>query len=297
MTAPADASVCVLYNPVSGRGRAAAAAKEVARRVAAEGLPVTLRATEGPGHTAELARTAAREGAGRLAVAGGDGTVRDALAGLGEASIPVAIIPAGTGNDLARTLLLPRDPAGAVETLLRGREQPLDLWLWNDVLFANVAGVGLDALVADAVNRRLRRLRGTLAYLAGVATVLPTFRPPEVRLEGDDWSWSGRIMLTAVANAQYYGGGMRIAPRAEVADGLLSVVVVGAVSPLELARQMPGVFRGTHLDHPAVHCFATRHLRVEVDPSLPVTIDGELIGKLPATVTRAPYAARIMVPA
>ena len=103
-------------------------------------------------------------------------------------------------------------------------------------------------------------------------------------------------MLVAVANAQYYGGGMRIAPEARVDDGLLSIVVVGASSKLELIRQMPRVFAGTHLQHPMVKSFATRRLRLETDSPQPVTLDGELLGAVPATIEQAPYTVRILVP-
>jgi diacylglycerol kinase (ATP) len=288
----------LIYNPRSGRGRGARAAGRVAARAKLAGWEAVLRPTERPGHAAGLVREAVAAGAARIGLIGGDGTVHDAVAGLEGALLPLAVLPAGTGNDLARTLGLPRKLDLAAEVMLHGRQRAVDVWLWNGIPFVNVAGVGLDAAVAEAVNRRLPQLRGTPAYLAGVAITLPGFRPIHIRLKGDDWQHEGEAMLVAVANGQCYGGGMRIAPAAAPDDGLLDVVVVGGVSKLELVRQMPRVFSGTHTRHPQVHCFRTRGLHVEVtgrEP--PVTLDGELAGGLPATVALAPAPVHFLVPA
>jgi diacylglycerol kinase (ATP) len=289
-------SLWLIYNPRSGRRRGAWAAGYVATRAHLDGWETVLRPTERPRHAAELVREAVAAGAARIGLIGGDGTVHEAVAGLEGAAVPLALLPAGTGNDLARTLGVPRKLDAAIEVLLHGRERAIDLWRWNGVPFVNVAGVGLDAAVADAVNRRLRRLRGKLAYLAGVAITLPGVRPVRVKLAGDDWQHEGAAMLVAVANGQFYGSGMRIAPAAVPDDGLLDVVVVGDVSKGELIRQLPRVFAGTHTQHPQVRCFRTRTLHVEVvGGDAPVTLDGELAGGLPARVDPAPAPVRFLV--
>jgi diacylglycerol kinase (ATP) len=286
----------VIYNPRSGRGRGERVAAAARTALAARGVQVVCRATAAPSHATALAREAIEAGATRIAVAGGDGTVRDVLAGIGPAELPLAVLPAGTGNDLARTLSLPRGVEAAVDLAVGGAPTPVDVWLWNGVPFMNVAGVGLDAAVAATVNERIHGARGTLAYLLGVALTLPGFRPIAVQLRAPEWAYEGRAMLVAVANAQYYGGGMRIAPEARLDDGMLSVVVVEAVPKPELVRQMPRVFAGTHLKHPKVRSFAASRLEIRAETTLKATLDGETIGELPAVVERAPWRAQVLAP-
>jgi YegS/Rv2252/BmrU family lipid kinase len=287
--------VFLIGNPVSGRGRGAAALAAAGEALRMRGLSVEVRSTEAPGHAVELAREAARE-ADLILVIGGDGTVRDVVQGLAGADVPLGILPGGTGNDLARTLGIPRDLNAALEAALVGRDRPLDVWLWDQVPFVNVAGVGLDAAVAGTVNRKLRMLHGAPAYAAAFCMTLPGFRPQVLRLSWPGGGWSGEAWLAAFANARSYGGGMLIAPDAVPDDGLLDVIVIEGVGKLELIRQFPKLFSGTHVGHPRVRSFRVESLRIEAVPQ-DVTIDGELIGRTPAAVTRADCRVRVRVPA
>jgi diacylglycerol kinase (ATP) len=279
------ARVAVVANPAAGRGRGGRALATVQTLAAARGVPLEVWATTRPGEAADLAAEAAADGASVVVALGGDGTVRDVAEGLLRAASGPAlgVIPVGTGNDLARTLGLPRDPAAAFDLAVGEREQPLDAWLWNQTPFVNVAGVGLDAAVAEVVNSRFRRLRGPLPYIAGMLAVLPRFRPFPLEVRGPEGEWSGRAWLAAFGNGACYGGGMRIAPAARTDDGLLSVVVVGEVSRLELLRQFPRIFAGTHVSHPRVATLALSRASV-VAPLPRPTLDGELLGALPAEV-------------
>ena len=239
-----------------------------------------------------------------LIVAGGDGTLRDVVEGLmsAEGRLPtVGLVPAGTGNDFARHMGIPTETGAAVGLALSGREQPIDVWRFNDHCFVNVAGVGLDAAVAARVNARKRSgPGGTLAYLLGFLQVFPGHRPLELRLAADGGQWSGEAWLVALGNASSYGGGMRICPQASASDGLLEVVIVGEMRRLELLLQFPRIFRGTHVRHRAVRVLRTTCL--EIAPiyereSPPVTLDGELIGSLPARVERAKSRISLRCPA
>jgi diacylglycerol kinase (ATP) len=263
------------------------------------GIQPQILRTEQPGHAVELASAAARSGMDLLLVSGGDGTVRDAVQGLVEAEdgsdVPVGILPGGTGNDLIRTLGVPAVLAAALDVALAGEERALDVWRWNEAAFVNVAGVGLDAAVAGTANRKLGRMRGTPAYLAAFFLTLPGARPTEIRLEWPGGAWSGRAWLTAFGNGRCYGGGMQIAPEAVPDDGLLDLVVVEDLSKLELLRQFPRIFAGTHIRHPRVKSFRVESVRVEAPPQ-EATIDGELIGSTPASVTRAARRLRVRVP-
>lgn len=294
---PVPHSAGVLFNPVSGGGRGKATADSIVEALRRQGIAATEYPTRHAGHATALAQEAAQAGVELLLVVGGDGTLRDATAGLDAvgADLPVGLIPAGTGNDLARTLKLPRSQNAALEVALHGAERRLDLWRWNGSLFVNVSGVGLDAAVATEVNSRSDRLRGAPAYIAALARVLPRFQPPQLRLEWPEGSWEGAAWLVAFGNGQCYGGGMRIAPNAIPDDGLLDVVVIEAVSRGELLRQFPLLFTGGHVKHPRVRTFRTSQVRLD-GSSQHATVDGELIGKVPATVTLAERKLRLRVP-
>lgn len=293
-------NVYLLGNPASGRGRGARALARVTGLLEARGVRPTVLRTTGPTEAVALARQAAAEGADLLLVIGGDGTIRDVAEGiLTAATAPtntiLGIVPAGTGNDLARTLGLSTDLARAVATALDGANRELDVWRWNDRPFVNIAGVGLDAAVAGAVNQKFRTLRGPLAYIAGALYTLPRFQPFSLTLRLTDGEWTGTVWLAAFASGRCYGGGMQIAPAANPGDGLLDVVVVEETSRWELLRQLPGLFSGRHIRHPKVRIVRAASVEVHAPPQ-DVTLDGELLGVTPARVHRDPQRLRVRVP-
>ena len=255
--------------------------------------------TTAPGHAVELACGLPPE-LDLLLLIGGDGTTRDVVEGLRGREVPVGILPAGTGNDLIRTLGIPRDLDRALEIALRGGERRLDVWSWNGVPFVNVAGIGLDAAVAQAVNQRFKWLGGTGAYVLAFLSVFPRFQPLSLRLTWPEGAWEGGAWLAAFGNATCYGGGMRIVPDAIPDDGLLDVVIVEEVGRATLLQQFPRLFSGEHVKHPRVRRIRTPEIRVELlrpDTAFgTATIDGELIAEAPAVIQRLPYALRVRVP-
>ncbi|MFN3653657.1 MAG: diacylglycerol/lipid kinase family protein [Armatimonadota bacterium] len=291
--------VAVLGNPASGRGRGERLLTQAERALQALGAEVRLLRTERSGHAPELAEAAAREGVDAILVVGGDGTVRDAVQGLHQAaalsSIPLAILPGGTGNDLARSVETARTVEAAARAALGERERRLDVWSWDGTLFVNVAGVGLDAAVAAEVNRSFRAIGGTLAYIGAVLRVLPGFKPQQMKLTWPEGEWEGRVWLVAFGNAESYGGGMRIAPGAAPDDGCLEVVIVQDVPKWELLWQFPRLFTGGHVRHPRVLQLRVSEIEVHASPQ-PVTLDGELIGHTPARIRRLPEQLRLLLP-
>jgi diacylglycerol kinase (ATP) len=294
---PPDCSgrVVLLGNPASARGAGAARLAAVEAALRSRGVELVVLRTERPAHAVELARSAAEGRAALLVVSGGDGTVRDAVEGLLGSAVPLGIVPGGTGNDLVRTLGIPADLDRAVTIALSERERTLDVWSWGGVPFLNVAGLGLDAAVATEVNERLRGLRGTLAYVVALMRVLPRFAPVPLALRWPEGEWSGSAWLAAFGNGQCYGGGMKITPAAVPDDGLLDVTVITGISRAELLRQFPKIFSGSHVQHPAVLTFMASRFEVDAPPQR-ATIDGELIGTVPALVEKVPAAIRVRVP-
>lgn len=287
--------IALIVNPRSGRGRGERLCAAVETEIRARGDSFRTFRTEQAGHAVELARRAA---AAEVVLAlGGDGTIRDVADGLQQAGFAGAlgVLCGGTGNDLARTLGLPGELRASLDVALGERERSLDLWRWNRSLFLNVAGLGLDAAVASLVNRRYRNLRGPLPYVLALLTLLPRYKPQEIRLAWRDGEWNGRAWLAAFGNGRYYGGGMEIAPAAVPDDGLLDAVVIGAVPKLELIRRLPGLFKGAHARHPAVACVRADAYELQAAEQ-EVTIDGELIDRAPGVIRHAGSRLRVRVP-
>ena len=290
--------VLLIVNPAAGRRSRRDVAGEAAAAFWSGGWEVGQRETTGPEATRALAREGAAEGFDAVFACGGDGTLSEVVGGLLDTGVPAGIIPAGTGNDFARTLGVPLDPAAAAESYLCGRAGPLDLLcvdggrLWA----INVMGVGFDARAARRVNARSRVTGGSLAYLTGVAAELAANRPTVVRVTVDGERWEGPVLLVAVANARSYGAGMMIAPQAEIDDGLLDLVVVEHLSRTAFAVNFPRVMRGTHLSLPIVHIWRASKVIIETNEPSPVLIDGDLKGETPLTVEVAPGRGRIWRP-
>ena len=290
--------VTLIVNPRAGKnsGRACAAAAEAEFRQA--GWEVTTRQTEGPGDAERLAREAVGERPDAVFACGGDGTLSQVLVGLLDSGIPAGIIPAGTGNDFARALGIPRDPAAAARRALAGRARRMDLLEINggERWGFNVSGVGFDAAVAERINRRRRLAGGIVAYLTAVLQSWCGTARRRCGCGVDGEEWVGEALLVAIANAQAYGAGMRIAPGAKIDDGLLDVVLVEFFGRAEFLRNLPRVFRGTHLSHPRVHHWQGREVSVETATPAPVLVDGDLQTHTPLRVRVAPAKAWLWAP-
>jgi YegS/Rv2252/BmrU family lipid kinase len=284
--------VLLVHNPSAGGGRARRVAPEVAGRLAADGVEVDRHQTR----SLTDARLAACEAAGSVdavVAVGGDGTVGACAAGLVDAGPPgwppvraaLGVVPAGGGNDAARSLGLPADPVAAAGLLPRLRRRPADLASVAGRAYLNVAGAGFDSEVNRIANQRLGWAGNRPRYVGAVLAELVVGRTAQFRLSLDGQATEPRGWLVAVANGPSYGGGMLVAPRASLADGLLEVVVIHEIGKLEFLRTFPKVFSGGHVQHPAVAVHRAAHVELDADRPLAVYADGEPAGTLPATFT------------
>lgn len=286
-----------LVNPGAGRGKVAAQLRRLQELAARAGAPLLL--TQGAEDLTVQTRRAAAEGVERLVVAGGDGTLHHAIQGLAGTPCALGILPLGNGNDLAGALGIPGDLRQAVARALEGEIRRIDLGRLGQRVFACYAGVGLDSEVASFARERAPRwLRGSLLYVYSLLQVLRRFNPPEVTLHHEGGSFRGRVMLAVVANAPRFGGGMRIAPEARLDDGHLDLVMVREVSRLRLLAVFPRVYRGRHVDHPAVEMAQVTRVTLAVEPPGLASGDGEPlapVGPSPSTVEIYPGALGVVV--
>lgn len=293
-------TVVVVANPTSGRGRGARLVPRVEERLRELGVPFRMLISAGPGEPERLAREAASQGASIVVALGGDGHVGLCANGLLGSDSALAVIPSGTGNDFARHIGLDRkDPVGAAALLAHPVTRRLDvvrvLMPQGERCYVNVGGTGFDSEANDVANRT-RVLKGTAKYVYSVLVTLARFRAGRFHLvvDGVDRDLPG--MMVAVGNGVSYGGGMRITPNASSEDGLLDVTVVGEVSKVEFVKTFPKVFKGTHLEHPAVTSLRGREISISADRPFEVYGDGEHLGSLPATFSVVPGALEVVVP-
>jgi diacylglycerol kinase (ATP) len=277
--------VLVLVNPVSGGGGAARARPHVASLLRKQGVDATLADSRSTEDVRRIAAGAAAQGYDTLAVLGGDGTAHHAFNAAFSTGIACAFFPAGNGNDIARALGLPLDPIAAAHTFARGRTRTVDALRATTAdgaahLFFAAGGLGLDAATAALVNGRFRRLPGVARYVAAALWALRTFRPFELEVAFDDAQPAGPFdappaspsmptqrfgpsLFAAVANGQWYGAGVCIAPHARMDDGLLDLAVVAEMPFLRVLDALPIVLRDGDLPWPEVHRARARriHLR------------------------------------
>jgi diacylglycerol kinase (ATP) len=288
----------VIVNPAAGRGRATRHLPALAAALGAADLEVDLRVSRHPDEPPALARAAFADGRAVVA-AGGDGLLGQLAAIAHEVDGTLGIIPFGSGNDTARALGYDhRDPVAAVEVLRAGHVRTIDLARANDRVLCSVAASGFDS-EANRWANTVSRISGTALYVAAVLRTLTTYRPHRFRLTLDGAAQEVEAWLVAVANTPNYAGGMRIAPAARLDDGLLDVTVVGPLSRPGFLKAFPTVFRGTHVDNPAVATHRARTVELaSLDPSVPIEsyADGERIGPLPTTITVLPQALRVLAP-
>ncbi|MHB9144008.1 MAG: diacylglycerol/lipid kinase family protein [Symbiobacteriia bacterium] len=285
-----------VVNPAAGRGRALRVWKSLEPVARASGNDITVHYTTAPGEATRLAAEAAAGGAERIIALGGDGTLYEAVNGLVGTKASFGVIPGGTGNDFCRFLRIPKDPVGALHAALGPNTLTIDLGRAWDRYFLNSAGIGFDAAVCQATNAVPKYFGGTIPYLVGVTKVLLQFRPLPVTLEVDGVAVTLPITLIAVANGQYYGGGMHIAPEARFDDGLFDIIKATDLTKPQLLQAVPRLYSGTHLSLPKVSQSRGRRIVVTSDYPIPVHLDGEVAGTLPVTLEVLPAALQVAVP-
>lgn len=291
-------SSVMIVNPAAGRGKSAAAADAVAAVLRDRGAPIDIRYGMSAADTRRLTEQALAEHPDVLVIAGGDGTISGVLDLLSAASIPLLIVPSGTGNDFAGALELPKDPEGIADTILSGAIRAVDLGEVRDgtrsSLFLTVAALGFDAKVAQRTNA-LRWPRGSLRYYLALLIELVRLAPFGFRVTEGEESRDLPGTLLAVCNTRRYGGGMPICPTARPDDGQLDAVHVAPLGRIRLLRLFPRLLRGTHLALPEVTSWRTREVTVSA-PGLVVYADGERVAEGSCTVSVRPRALQVLVP-
>jgi diacylglycerol kinase (ATP) len=307
--------VSVVVNPRAGAGSAARKLPAIKRGLEQLGLDYEILETLHPRHATDLARVAVAGGCDVLAVVGGDGTLNEVsqayidVGGQPLTGPPLALIPCGTGSDFGRVCA----PTGsairpALERLAARKLRPLDLGIItvHDLggqpvsrAFVNIASVGISGEVDERVERGPKWLGGKAAFLLGTLGAALAYRnlPVEIEIDGQSWH-RGPVLIAAIANGQFLGGGMHIAPHADFGDGSFDVVCVGDLTRAQFLTLFPTVYRGAHLGLAAVRSVRARDVSVRAlrdEKQVLVDVDGETPGYLPLRARIFPGALQLVV--
>lgn len=290
-----DRPLALIVNPSSAGGRTLQRLPRVEEALDQRRITFRVERTRDAQHACTEALGAVD--AGELPVVmSGDGLVGIVGGVLAGAETPLGIIPGGRGNDLARVLGIPSDPAGAVEVLARGEVREIDVGEANGRRFLGIASAGFDSECNRLANET-RLIRGNLVYAYSALRTLWAWKPARFSIKVGEQSMRFTGYTVAAANSKAYGGGMFLAPEADLSDGELDIVMVGQVGKLRFLANLPKVFKGRHVDGDRVRVM--RAPRVELDASRPFALyaDGEHLTELPADVRVLPRALRVVAPA
>jgi YegS/Rv2252/BmrU family lipid kinase len=284
----------LLVNPHSGGGRTLKLLPHVEHELDALRVPFRVERTRSLEDGVERALRAVEAGEVPVVVSGDGliGAVGGAMAG---AETPLGIVSGGRGNDLARVLGIPEDPAGAAAVLAAGKSRRIDVGEANGRRFLGIASVGFDSEANELANGT-SFIRGNLVYAYAALRTLVTWRPARftLRVAEDRMRFTGYSV--SIANSRAFGGGMYIAPAAELDDGEFDIVVVGEVGKLRFVGNLPKVFKGTHVEEDEVRVFRAPEVEVRASRPFPVYADGEHVTDLPAALRVLPRALSVLVP-
>ena len=291
---PVSRRFAVICNPAAAGGRGAKRLPIVVRELERLGAEHHVVETRDLAHAREAAAAAVEAGE-TVAALGGDGLLRPVAGVLRGTGSALAILPGGRGNDLARVLGVPKEPAAAARLAVEGEERLIDMATVDGEPYLGIASFGFDS-DANRIANEARLIRGNLVYVYAALRALVAWRPASftVTVDGERHELTGYSV--AVANSKAFGGGMFIAPQAELDDGRIDVVTVGQVSKLRALRGMAKVFKGTHLDDENVRTMRGSVVEVDADRDFEIYADGDPIGRLPARVEVVPRCLRVVVP-
>jgi diacylglycerol kinase (ATP) len=283
-------SARVILNPYSGRWKARQRWPEAAAALQAAGIEFDMLEMSGPNDGIAKAREAAQAGFSPIIVAGGDGAIGEVVNGLYQANPdgvlgPLGVIPLGTANDLMVNLGLPLDLSQAAQVIAAGKTRRIDLIQANEWVFDNNSAVGLEPVVTQ-YNIRMVRLKGILRYLVAALRAIWAQPAWQGRMQWDDGHYEGPLSLVSVGNGAITGGIFRMSPAADPADGKLTFVYAYVPGRLRMLGLLPKTFNGSHVNDPAVHQHHATRLEIELSPSSPIQVDGELRSE---AITRVVY--------
>lgn len=287
-----------IINPVAGKGNGLKLLPQIKEIFEESQEQYIVEITERPGHAEEIARSHAHNGRCRVYSLGGDGTLNEVLNGVAGTDSCIGIIPCGSGNDFIRSVIKEWNPEDILIRTVNGVESCVDIARVNEKYFINIASVGFDAEVVYNAGRfkKIPGISGSLAYIIGIIVTVFKFGGCNLQIEIDNIKINKKLLLAAVANGRYYGGGMLPAPKAEIADGLLDICLVDTMKKIKILALFPRLIKGTHIHMKEVSFYKGKHIRIKSESSLSINIDGEILRGSEASFEIIPGGVSIIIP-
>ncbi|MDR1620541.1 MAG: diacylglycerol kinase family lipid kinase [Clostridiales bacterium] len=283
-----------IYNPVAGLGVSRKAFAAMQALLQEQHVDYSFSTTEYAGHAPLLTARAIEEGPDCIVAVGGDGTVREVASAMLGASVPIGVFPCGTGNDFAKSLHIPAEPAAALKILQKGRMRALDVGVVNDMLFFNVAGLGFDVDVLEKTQNFKKRFKGLFAYVLGLLSALAGLHLRRIKVTTDQGEFYHNALVVEVGNGTHIGGGMNVTPLADPCDGLFDICIISDVTKLTVLKVLTRFIKGKHLGMDITTYYKAKSLFVESDPPSPLQLDGEIMGTTPASFYIRPGVIQIV---
>lgn len=288
----------IIYNPTAGRE---AFKKEMAvalEKLELAGYETSAHATTGEGDATHAARDAAEKGFDLIVAVGGDGTINEVINGISELEYrpKLGVIPAGTTNDFARALDIPRNIKVALDVITSGNSMLIDIGKVNEHYFMNIAGGGELTEVSYEVPSKLKTVLGQLAYFIKGVEMLPFIKPVKTRIEYDGTIVDEEIMLFLVGNTNSIGGFEKIAPGAIIDDGYFDLLILRKTNIAEFIRLASMALRGAHLDDKNIIHAKAKHIIVTPEENMQLNLDGEFGGMLPGEFINLQQHIEVFVP-
>ena len=270
----------VIFNPTAGKKKAKRALETVCRMFREQNVAFQVHQTAAVHDAETIARRLTNAGANHLVVVGGDGTLHEVLNGIVEPSkCTLGLIPAGTGNDFAEAAGIPLDAAEAVKIILQRNAKPIDFLQVGDRRCMNVTGLGIDVQVLERCMRG--KMKGKLKYLMSLIQTVFGYKGCKVCVQSDGVEETRDVLLAAACNGSQFGGGIRICPTAEIADGKISVVTVDCLGGIfKILKAFMALMKGKILSFPATKYFLCDRVRITTEQPCSVQLDGEIYSDL-----------------
>lgn len=300
----------VVVNPCSANGKTGKHWTDLNKALDAAGVYYDFTFTEGPKEATKITRNALKNGHDTIVSIGGDGTLNEVINGFfedGQHINPEArlgVISCGTGGDFVKTAGIPKNHKKAAEVLARGQCKPIDIGRaiytnhqgkTENLYYINVVGLGIDGEIVERVNRTTKAFGGFLSFFWGTLTTLASYQSRRITMEVDGMvRFQGPILFAAVANGQWFGGGMHVAPNAQLDSGQFEIVVIQGLGKAETIRHMPELYKGTHINNSKVLCLRGNHVRAFSEERVLLDIDGEQPGMLDAELVLVPNALNLI---
>lgn len=288
---------CIIFNPTAGAGRSLKARQAVVQILNERNIAYEIFETQYREHAVALAREAVGKGYDGIISVGGDGTLLEVASVIHGTDETLGVIPAGTGNDFRQAIGVPRDPAEALEIILAGKKRKVDIGLLGgDRYFLNVAGTGFDVEVIKNTEKVRRTFTGGFAYFLGIFLSVFGYKSVTIDVTIDGTVYRRSVLLIAIANGKCYGGGLNVAPDADVADGLFNVMIINSIPNWRILVELPKLQKGQIDKIPGHELFTCSELHISSDKPLRFNLDGEVYGQTPVRLSVVPKALSVFCP-